>query len=102
MTWPALMMYTYIVQRTQIYLSEDETRALDREVQSTGKTRSRLIREAILERYGARSDAQAIVKVLEETAGAWRGHRETGADTIDRLRSGRRLERLRRRAATSR
>src|SRR5439155_1195226 len=95
-------MYTYIVQRTQIYLSEDETRALDREVQATGKTRSRLIREAISDRYGARSDAQAIVTALEETAGAWRGRRETGADTVDRLRSGRRLARLRRRAATGR
>ena len=95
-------MYTYIVQRTQIYLSDDETRVLDREVKDTGKTRSRLIREAIAEQYGTRSDPQRIARALEETAGAWGDRRETGARAVDRLRSGRRLARLRRRSTPSR
>ena len=89
-------MYTYIVQRTQIYLSEDETRVLDREARATGKTRSRLIREAILERYAVRSDRETVLSALRDTAGTWRGQRESGARTVDRLRTGRRLAELHR------
>ena len=40
-------MYTYIVQRTQIYLSDLDAKALDRMARRTGRTRSQLIREAI-------------------------------------------------------
>lgn len=38
------------MRRTQIYLSERETEALDRAAKATGLTRSHLIREAIAER----------------------------------------------------
>ena len=40
-------MYTYIVDRTQIYLTPEESAALERESIATGKTKSQLIREAI-------------------------------------------------------
>ena len=40
-------MYTYIMQRTQIYLTSREAAALDAAARQTGQTRSHLIREAI-------------------------------------------------------
>jgi predicted DNA-binding protein len=85
----SVTMYTYIMQRTQIYLSERETDALDVAVRATGKTRSHLIREAIAERYGATADADAIETRLRETAGAWAGRRRSGQATVERLRGGR-------------
>jgi Arc/MetJ-type ribon-helix-helix transcriptional regulator len=86
-------MYTYIMQRTQIYLGERETDALDVAVRATGKTRSHLIREAIAERYGATTDATAIEARLRETAGAWAARRQSGQAAVERLRKGR-LSRL--------
>jgi len=88
-------MYTYTMQRTQIYLSERETEALDRAAKATGLTRSHLIREAIAERYLRRADADAVGQALRESAGAWRDREETGADVVERLRSGR-LKRIHR------
>jgi predicted DNA-binding protein len=82
-------MYTYIVQRTQIYLSERETEALDREARATGKTRSLLIREAIANRYGPEADITSVEAALRATAGAWRRRRQSGASVVDARRSGR-------------
>jgi predicted DNA-binding protein len=82
-------MYTYIVQRTQIYLSEEETDALDREAARTGRTRSQLIRDAIDRVYLGRDDVEDAERVLEETAGSWSGRRVSGRDYVERLRSGR-------------
>jgi predicted DNA-binding protein len=67
-------MYTLIVERTQIYLTRDQTEALDREARRTGRTRSHLIREAIDEKYGTASDSD-----------------QTGEEHIARLRRSRRL-----------
>ena len=88
-------MYTYIMQRTQIYLSERETEALDRAVKATGLTRSHLIREAIAERYLRRSEAADVERALRETAGVWQDRDESGAAAVERLRHGR-LARLHR------
>jgi predicted DNA-binding protein len=82
-------MYTYIVQRTQIYLSEEETDALDREAARTGRTRSQLIREAIDRVYLGRDDVADAERLLMETAGAWSGRRLSGEDYVERLRGGR-------------
>jgi hypothetical protein len=88
-------MYTYIMERTQIYLTKDQAVALDREAHRRGTTRSHLIREAIAERYGPKKkDPEEIIRVLEETAGLWKDRTETGAEYIDRMRSGRRLREL--------
>lgn len=87
-------MYTYIVERTQIYLTRDQAAALDREARRTGTTRSHLIREAIAERYGAGRDRDRIEQALRRTAGLWRDRSETGEAYVDRLRTGRRLRDL--------
>ena len=81
-------MYTYIVERTQIYLSREQADTLDREASRTGTTRSHLIREAIAEKYGMARDRRAIAAGLRATAGAWRGRREDGATYVERLRTG--------------
>lgn len=83
-------MYIYIMNRTQIYLTDEEERALSHRARKTGRSKSDLIREAIDSNYltGA-AGTKALIEVLEKTAGAWKGRRETGAQYVDKLRSGR-------------
>jgi predicted DNA-binding protein len=87
-------MYTYSVERTQIYLSREQASALDQEAKRIGTTRSHLIREAIAEKYGTHRDRSAIRAALEASAGAWQGRDEDGAAYVDRLRTGRRWQDL--------
>jgi predicted transcriptional regulator len=87
-------MYTYIVERTQIYLSPAQASALDREAKRTGVTRSHLIREAIEERYGLAADRERLRSALRDTAGLWRDRKETGKAYVERIRKDRRMEEL--------
>jgi predicted DNA-binding protein len=87
-------MYTYIVERTQIYLSQEQAARLDREAKRTGTTRSHLIREAIEARHGAAKDPKRIKRVLRTTAGVWRDRVETGEQYVESIRTGRRLQEL--------
>lgn len=87
-------MYTYIVERTQIYLSAAQAAALDREARRTGVTRSHLIREAIEERYGLAADRERLRAALRETAGLWKDRKETGEAYVERIRTDRRMKRL--------
>lgn len=87
-------MYTYIMERTQIYLSREQAAALDREAKRTGTTRSHLIREAIEARYRTPKDRDEITRALRATAGLWRDRTETGEDYVERVRTGRRLREL--------
>ena len=80
-------MYTYIMERTQIYLSKAQASALDREARRRGTTRSHLIREVIEERYGAERDLDDVARVLQATAGLWSDRGETGEEYVERLRS---------------
>ena len=81
-------MYTYTVERTQIYLSKRDKAALERAAKETGRTRSQLIREAIEARY-LTSQADDLVAVLNRTAGLWEDRAETGEAYVERMRSGR-------------
>ncbi len=81
-------MYMYIMVRTQIYLSDDAAKALEREARATGRTKSRLIRDAIDRVYLGGKGASDVLRSLERSAGAWR-RRESGAAYVERLRSGR-------------
>ncbi len=87
-------MYTYILERTQIYLSKEQAAALDREAKRTGTTRSHLIREAIEARYRAPKDREEIERALRATAGLWRDRTETGEAYVERLRTGRRMREI--------
>jgi len=96
-------MYTYIVQRTQIYLTQDEAGALDREARRTGHTRSHLIREAIRDKYLASGlSDEEFERLLNEAAGAWAGEtdeeREQRDGWLRALRGpglGKKIDRLR-------
>ena len=87
-------MYTYIMERTQIYLSREQAAALDREAKRAGTTRSHLIREAIEARYGTDRDAEEVQEALRVTAGLWNDRSETGEAYVERVRTGRRLSEL--------
>lgn len=87
-------MSTYIMERTQIYLSKEQAAALDREAKRTGTTRSHLIREAIEARYRTPKDRDEIAQALRATAGLWSDRTETGEEYVERLRTGRRLREL--------
>lgn len=91
------MYTTYIMRRTQIYLSDEQGRLLERRSKSTGDSVSQLIRSAIDETYrpphaASRSDR---VQIARRTAGAWRDFQEAGSEYVERLRSGVRLTRRR-------
>jgi hypothetical protein len=88
------VMYTYIVERTQIYLSAEQAAALDREARRTGTTRSHLIREAIGRAYAADIKREEFLAALDASAGAWKGRSESGEEYVERIRSGDRLREL--------
>jgi len=82
------MMYPYIMQRTQIYLTAREAAALDAAARRSGHTRSHLIREAIEMVYLGGSDTLARLDALDRSAGAWADRAEDGEAAVDRLRPG--------------
>ena len=90
------MMYVYIVERTQIYLSRAQAAALDREAGRRGTTRSHLIREAIEVRYGTDPDDELdrVALILSQTFGMWSDRTETAVEYVDRLRTGNSLHAL--------
>ncbi|MGH7336043.1 MAG: CopG family transcriptional regulator [Myxococcota bacterium] len=77
------------MRRTQIYLEDIESIALDETARRTGRTRSQIIREAIRAHVMGATDPRDLTAVLRKTAGAWRGRRQTGAQVVARLRRGR-------------
>lgn len=87
-------MYTYIVERTQIYLSESQAAALDREAKRSGVTRSHLIREALDNRYGLAVERERLRSALRATAGLWKDRTETGEAYVRRIRRDGRMAKL--------
>jgi len=83
-------MYTYIVDRTQIYLTAEESAALERASIETGKTKSQLIREAIDEKYGSRRSLEEFMAALDAARGAWK--EEPGEDRSAYLKDLRRAD----------
>ena len=83
-------MYTYIMDRTQIYLTAEEGAALERASIKTGKTRSQLIREAIDEKYGTRPTLEEFMAALNAVSGIWRDRPEQ--DPAAYIEAGRRIE----------
>ncbi|MBW3606447.1 MAG: ribbon-helix-helix domain-containing protein [Actinobacteria bacterium] len=78
-------MYSDIMQRTQVYLSEEDVEALDRAVAQTGASRSELIRRAIRRQYTTQS-AEERIESLERSFGAWRDRDDSGAEYVDAIR----------------
>jgi predicted transcriptional regulator len=82
-------MYAYIMTRTQIYLSEEETRALQREARASGRSKSQLIREAIDRVYLQANDSSKLIRALGASAGAWKRRTGNGEAYVERVRGGR-------------
>jgi metal-responsive CopG/Arc/MetJ family transcriptional regulator len=59
------------MERTQIYLSEQQTRELDRRARQRGTTRSHLIREAVDEYLRPVQDPVEFKAALDAVAGMW-------------------------------
>ena len=79
------------LKRTQVYLTREELAALERQQRGTGTNQSELIRRAIDREYLGRvrlSKADRL-RAIRSAAGAWKGRTETGAEFVERLRSGR-------------
>ena len=92
-------MYTsYIMRRTQIYLSDEQGRALEQRSHAVGRTVSALIRDAIDETYGRRpaSSHADRAETARRSAGAWTDRTESGAQYVRRLRGRKRLAHLHR------
>jgi hypothetical protein len=85
------VMYTYIMQRTQISLSADERRVLDDEASRTGKSIAALIREAVEKTYGTSRSSSDDLVLMRQSFGTWSDRDEDGAATVERLRSRSRL-----------
>jgi len=92
------MYDTYIMRRTQIYLTDEQGRTLERRRRVTGSSVSELIRAAIDAAYSRRRSMGKAerVRVARSTAGSWKEFAETGADYVERIRGSRRLARLHR------
>jgi predicted DNA-binding protein len=83
-------MYTYIMDRTQIYLTAEESAALKRASIRTGKTRSQLVREAIDEKYGVRVSLEGFMAALNAASGIWAN--PEGDAAVKAIDAGRRAE----------
>lgn len=68
------------MERTQIYLTEAQTRELDRRARARGTTRSHLIREALEQYLGRTWDAEGFIAALRDFQGIW-----ADRDDIDAL-----------------
>jgi len=75
-------MYAYVVPRIQVYLTETEAAALERESRLSGRTRSQLIRESIDRAYLHDGDARALQHALAKSGGAWK-RREEGETSVE-------------------
>lgn len=79
--------------RTQISLTVEERRLLDREAARTGRSISALIRDAVSTTYGPGRDADADLRAIDTALGAWGERDFDGEAYVERLRSGSRLDR---------
>lgn len=86
----------YIVKRTQIYLTDEQGRMLERRSEATGSTVSALIRDAIDQAYVRRPVMSRAhrVRLAQRCAGSWKDFPESGKEYVERLRGSRRLARL--------
>lgn len=82
------------MHRTQITLTDSQYARLRDESARTGRSLASLIRRALDQHYDEVSTAERL-ELLDAAFGAWGERRESGAELVERVRSGtaRRLRR---------
>jgi len=75
------------MHRTQITLTDRQYARLRDESERTGSSLAELIRRAVDREYEQPSDEQRL-RLLDSAFGAWAGRKETGAEFVERVRSG--------------
>jgi hypothetical protein len=75
------------MHRTQIMLTDAQHARLKDESARTGRSLAELIRNALDERYAPLSDDERQ-RLFESAYGAWDDRSESGAEYVDRIRSG--------------
>lgn len=73
------------MERTQIYLGQDELELLDRVALETGASRSELVRRAVRRAFGQPTKADRL-QALAASAGSWHDRRFTGSDYVESVR----------------
>lgn len=79
------LVYGGAMERTQVYLSEEDLVLLEREADRSGASRSELIRRAVRARYGP-TDVAARRDALDRSAGSWRDRDVTGERYVEAVR----------------
>jgi Arc/MetJ-type ribon-helix-helix transcriptional regulator len=79
------LVYSGVVNRTQVYLSDEDLAMLDLVERATGASRSELIRRAIRNTFGARTKVDKL-RALQASAGSWADRDFTGAEYVDAIR----------------
>lgn len=86
------VMYSYIMLRTQISLTESDRALLDREAARTGRSIASLIRDAVVQVYGGGAgDMDVDLRAIDGAFGAWGADRTDGATYVEGIRTGARL-----------
>lgn len=75
------------MHRTQITLTDAQYARLRDESARTGRSLAELIRLALDERYEPLSEGDRL-RLLDNAFGAWAERQETGAEYVERVRSG--------------
>jgi type III secretory pathway component EscV len=83
------------MHRTQITLTDGQYARLRDESKRTGYSLAELIRRAVDSEYEQLSQAQRM-SLLETSFGAWSDREESGAEFVERVRSGTRRRLARR------
>ncbi|MHB8341878.1 MAG: ribbon-helix-helix domain-containing protein [Mycobacteriales bacterium] len=78
--------------RTQISLTTEERRVLDREAARTGRSIAALIRDAVEAAYGTGRSSADDLAAMRAAFGAWTDRDDDAAAWVDRLRSGSRRQ----------
>lgn len=80
------------MMRTQISLTDEARGLLDAESARTGRSISALIRSAVTQTYGFQRDAEKDIQTIDAALGAWPDREVDGAEYVEAIRSGDRLQ----------
>lgn len=76
------------MHRTQVLLEQERYEQLKEEANRTGLSIGQLIRQALAEKYGRKHRQDALLRALDESAGAWSDLEIDGEEYVERLRPG--------------